>query len=420
LQAEDADAQQPLSLAALDLLAAKAVADVGIFVAPDGALAAAGDGAAISAAATAGRSSAGGDTAAGAAAAGAAAQQRGAAAHSGELVAADTASGAGIPGVAATSGPLPRGFEALYVALYNSPAGRSMSPAVRAARALALASSIGEGRTSSAQARAAAAWAVMPMVIPGGAPAMPAMLDAEGARSSAPASSTGGAPARTPGAGIESASGRASGPPHPIFVEGAPGAAAASASRAAGGPGQTPEFRVVASRAGESLRSFVAPYEEPRVATTGAASAPSARRDSSQGAVLRVPTAAQPLVQTGSPSSSPAAEMIRAARAKRASGDPGIPAWFEKAARQLFNDSSGGGGITLAEMTLVTSAPARHIAASPKTASSSAATAPQSAGGSEQADEVDSAEVQRLAEEVYAEICRLMAVATERNGEPWR
>jgi type IV secretory pathway TrbL component len=112
--------------------------------------------------------------------------------------------------------------------------------------------------------------------------------------------------------------------------------------------------------------------------------------------------------------------MVRAARAKRAAGEADIPAWFEKAARQMFEDSSGGSGISMAEMTLVTAAPARHIAAAPKSASSSAATAPASPGGSEQADEQDSAEVQRLAEEVYAEICRLMAVARERNGEPWR
>jgi hypothetical protein len=133
-----------------------------------------------------------------------------------------------------------------------------------------------------------------------------------------------------------------------------------------------------------------------------------------------MPTAAQPLVNTGSPSSSPMNEMIRSARDKRATGEADIPVWFEKAARRMFEGSASDGGITLAEMTLVTAAPARHIAASPKSASAPAS-APASPGGSEQSAGAEpSADVRRLAEDVYAEICRLIEIAKERNGEPWR
>lgn len=272
------------------------------------------------------------------------------------------------------TGALPADFEALYVALSRSPAGRSMSPTVRAARALALAGST-RGGSATARARAAAAWAVMPMVLTG--------------------DDAGVAPARAT----------------------VPGASGNSAASGTYGAQERPELQMIASRAGESLQSFVAPHAEGeavRVERSGS-------RPARGGAVHRAPTAAQPLVRTGSTSTSTAAavqEMVRAARQGRASGSPDIPPWFEEAARRMF-DTSSGEGISLAEMTLVNAAPAHHVAASPKTANASTR-APEAAGGSESHSSEPTPDVEQLAREVYAEICHLIEIARQRNGDTWR
>jgi hypothetical protein len=187
------------------------------------------------------------------------------------------------------------------------------------------------------------------------------------------------------------------------------------------------------ARAGESLHSFVAPGEAAapagnRASSAPAASAPgsSAPAPRSRGAVQRVPTAAQPLVQTAQSRANVAAaqEMIRSAQQKRASGDNSIPAWFEEAARRMFQEGSDGGGISLAEMTLVTAAPARMVAASPKSASSGSSGAssrpPGATNGSESHDAEPTANVEQIARDVYAEICRMIEFARNRNGDTWR
>ena len=140
---------------------------------------------------------------------------------------------------------------------------------------------------------------------------------------------------------------------------------------------------------------------------------------------MRAPTAAPPLIESGGGASRASQtamkQMIAAARKKQTSGDASVPSWFEKAARQMFE---GGGnasdGISLAEMTLVASTPAHHIAAAAKTASASPAAAPASPGGAENDEAAATPDVEAMAMEVYAEICRLMEVSRERNGEPWR
>ncbi|WP_428268825.1 hypothetical protein [Haliangium sp.] len=284
----------------------------------------------------------------------------------------------------ARAGQLPPEFEAIYVTLARSPAGRSMSPAVRAARALALAGAASRGRAgahgqrgpSPAQVRAAAAWAVMPMVLSGGE--------------------------LEPTTGAQAIGGRG----------------AASPRRS-----ERSELEVLATRAGSSLQSLIAPG-----GTDAPAPAPARSSTSSSG--YRAPTAAPPLVQTGSTTSAATSaranqavvqQMLRSARQQRASGSSDIPAWFEQAARRMFEDNSGD-GISLAEMTLVTAAPARLVAASPKSASSGtpSARSPEATGGSESHDAEPTANVEQLAREVYAEICRLIDVARERNGDIWR
>jgi hypothetical protein len=250
---------------------------------------------------------------------------------------------------------------------------------------------------------------VMPMIFTGGA---------DGAwpgAASGPASASGGASANTSfGASFGASFG-----PSGLPVTGAPSRGAAVAGAEMPRP-ERPELQAVAARAGESLQSFVAPGAAPEATAAERASGTAAR---SPGAVRRAPTAAQPLVTAQSRANTAAVqEMIRSARQKRAAGDNSIPPWFEEAARRMFQEGSDGGGVTLAEMTLVTSAPARLVAASPKSASGSAASATpsNSAGGGESHDAEPTANVEQIAREVYGEICRMIESARNRNGDTWR
>lgn len=263
------------------------------------------------------------------------------------------------------SAPLPPEFESIYVALAASSEGRAMPVAARAARALALAeqASPGTGATS-ARARAAAAWAVMPMVLNGE---------------------------------LEPA-------------------AAATAPDSAGGSGpQAAEARPVSrrSQAGESLRALVAPSDGdgPRSSDAHAADEAPARR-----AVPRE------VVRTGSsPQAVEAQARAMIARARTSGAQPDLPDWFEAAARRLIEEGQGSGsdGMSLAEMTLVTAAPARHIAASARTADSPAAPLNSSSPSQGSDGAKESPDVEALAQEIFAEVCRMFEIVKERNGDPW-
>ncbi len=260
--------------------------------------------------------------------------------------------------------PVPPQFEAIFVALSASPEGRTLPPTVRAARALAMAVERVGGTTapSSARQRAAAAWAVMPTVIAGGvgAPQSASQVDDDQA------------------------------------------------------------FSVSRSRAGESLRSLVAPAaaaDRAQPLTSAHAPAPGVHPGTS---------IQRDLVQT-SPISASAQERIDAqARAMatqaRARGEmKDLPPWLEEAARSMLEAGSDGDGMTFAEMTLVTSAPARHVAASPKTANSGASQARPADGHDEQGEgKHEDPDVGRLAKKVFDEVERMLAIARERSGDPWR
>jgi hypothetical protein len=249
-------------------------------------------------------------------------------------------------------------FEALYVALSQSSTARTWSPAARAARAFALA---GRGeQTISARERATVAWDVLPVVYAVDA-------DAEAA------SSTGEQAARAVRREAFD----------PMFVEARPGLANLSA------------------RAGEALGSYIA--------TPGPASVSSSSSSSrgEPGAVLRVPTAAPELVQTGRPT------------ARTGGGEVEIPAWFEQAARKMFESKANvSEGISIAELTLVTAAPSAQIAASSRAPAAVApvAVAPSAAAG---ADKQQSIDIEKLANDVYREVLVLMDLARARNGEPY-
>jgi hypothetical protein len=252
-------------------------------------------------------------------------------------------------------------FQALYLALSQSPSGRTASPAARAARALALAGRGDEAIT--ARERASVAWDVLPVVF--------GQRDEEGGTVS-----TGEQAARMQRRRELRAM-------DPTYVE---------------RPGLGP----LSSRAGEALGSYVAP--------TQAAPAESRRERGEMGAVHRAPTAAHELVQTGRPAG------------RFGGGEVEIPTWFEAAARKMFGDRAAAqsSDFSLGELTLVTSAPARQIAAASRGPSNPAPTqaaAPDnaaSAGG-----EKDKVDIEKVANEVYREVLVLMDIARARNGEPY-
>jgi hypothetical protein len=164
----------------------------------------------------------------------------------------------------------------------------------------------------------------------------------------------------------------------------------------------SPGLSGLSARAGDALGAYVAPVAPP--------SMPSRDRDAgSAGAVLRAPTAAPEYVQTGR------------SGARYGGGEVEIPPWFEAAARKMFADrGSSSDGMSLAELTLVTSAPAQQIAASTRSAPSAA---PPTPGGG-QAKQTTGAgapqiDVEKLAHEVYRQILVMMDAARARNGEPY-
>lgn len=253
-------------------------------------------------------------------------------------------------------------FQALYVALSQSPAGRAASPAARAARALALA---GRGDdTVSARERATIAWDVLPVVY--------GLADAP---TDEPLSS-GDAAAREMRRRDEL---RAI---DPVLVDTRPGLGALSA------------------RAGEALGAYVAP------AAPSAPPSSASHAAGDVGAVLRAPTAAPELVRTGG---------------RFGGGEVEIPAWFEAAARKMFEDKSGSSvadGISIAELTLISTAPVAQIAASSRSEGGRAAAPAPAAtpAGGEQKQQVD---IEKLANDVYREVLVLMDIARSRNGEPY-
>ena len=262
-------------------------------------------------------------------------------------------------------------FEAIYIALARTPEGVSLSPSARAARAMAVIAGSQSG-SMSPRARAAAVWSVMPQVFEGGlemvAPA------ARGDGSADTASTEWGGPARPGLAGL-------------------------------------------ASRAGEALGSFVAPHGNELATASGRSteSTLAQRVDNPIYVDTARPGAAAAQEQQG-----PSAKRPGRAFSQVGGGEPEIPAWFESAARKMLEDGSGGGGsagMTLAEMVLVTAMPQKQIAASTKGANAS-----MGRPGAKDHDKgaAKKPDVHALAQEVYAEVMKLIESARERSGDPYQ
>jgi trimeric autotransporter adhesin len=253
-------------------------------------------------------------------------------------------------------------FEAMYVALGQSSAARNWSPAARAARAVALA---GRGDdTITARERAEIAWDVLPVVSVGelGADGEPAAM------------STGQAAQRA-------AQRREAQRSTDFSAYVAPGLGSLS------------------SRAGEALGSYVTPQ-----AAAPAASASQSSSTREPGAVMRVPTAAPELVRTGR------------SGGKHGGGEHELPAWFAEAAKKMMLDDRSGPAenISLSELTLVTSAPSTHIAASSRGAPSTTPASPKAPDAKEA-----KLDIEKIATDVYKEILVIMDATRARNGEPY-
>ncbi len=408
LNAASPDGLQSMPLAALELLAAQAVAEIGTYAAlgeyPSASAATSSVGQTDEGAGRGERGSAALDTASG---------DRRASMSSmtmpnvGGGLAASAISEPGeadVLSAAAALIPTSRRarFDALYVALSQSSTGRTWSPASRAARALALAGRGDDAPTSSYE-RAATAWDVLPVVYAtdgmshsGGADSAPMSTGTAHTYALARAARASGARGSSRSGGTAGRAGAPTDFVEPmISVDGRPGLGALSA------------------RAGEALGSYVSPAAYGATAAGSSSSSSSAggsRGGSSQSSyseapVARAPSAAQELVRTGRRSG------------RHGGGEVEIPSWFETAARKMLEDRSGNAdGISMAELTLVNSAPSSHVAASTRTASIATSTAQPQEKRKSKEDEESPIDVDKTANEVYRQILTMMDSARLRNG----
>jgi len=272
-------------------------------------------------------------------------------------------------------------FDALYVALGQSTAGREWSPAARAARALALASRGEDGITASAYERAATVWDVMPVVYANtleGLPSFSSASSSSSSSSSSPASSSApsSSSARRPGSGRSTSSRNIESGISNEFVTGVDA---------------RPGLSTLSARAGEALGSYV----------STAASSAAMGSDASVGADV---------VEYQRSISRPSA--------KAGGGEAEIPAWFEAAARRMFEQQTGvSDGISLKDLTLVAAAPPSQVAASTRGESHSTPAQTQQPASSAAGVGNQDIDIEKLAYEVYRQILELMDTARSRNGE---
>ncbi len=382
LTASSPDGDQSMSVAALELLAAQAVAEIGTYAALDHAPSAEATDAASEPSA---RSSAPAMTMLAPDATNAPTTARPTATAPTTAIEASEPGEADILGAASTMiTPARRArFDALYVALSQAPAGKSLSPAARAARALALAGR-GDDAPPSARERAATVWDVLPVVY-----ATEGMSTEEAVQTQAelgantPRGIAARASLRRPGLGFSDE----------LVV-----------------PDARPGLSSLASRAGEALGGYVTSVSASSV-PVGSTSVSSSSSSSSSSTPIaqRAPSAAQEMVQTGRPAG------------RHGGGETEIPPWFEAAARKMLGERMGTETISMAELTLVNSAPSTQIAAASRTGHVSAAPTSPSAGGADsgEAKKGDDADVDAIAEEVYTKIMIMMDAARSRNGEPY-
>ncbi|MEZ4368337.1 MAG: hypothetical protein R2939_18970 [Kofleriaceae bacterium] len=263
----------------------------------------------------------------------------------------------------------------VYLALSEARPG-SLAPA--AARALAMVGRASardvDGPAPSARERARLAWSVLPVVHVGGV---------ESARA-------GGEPGRDEREVTEPAD-------LPVLGGWVDEATAPEARAGLGG---------LARRAGYALQSLVSPVGAE--ASTEVAARGTAAREGL--ASVHVDgggrAAARGAESTG--------ELVRPSHGPRhGGGEVEIPAWFERAARKMFEDRGAGAGMTAADLTLVSVAPPAQLAASSRSTTTSAATV--SSSPTPKAAAPAAPDVERIAREVYDQFLSLLDVTRWRN-----
>lgn len=329
LSAAMPDGEHAMPVAALEILAAKLVAELGTFAGP--ALAELGlDAASVPAPSRSAAARPAMPVAAGPAAA---------------RPAEEASEAAVLSSAAATVGAARRArFDALYVALSETPAGRTMSPAARAARALALANRDEESAVLSSRERAALAWQIYPVVLGG-----------------------------------EVASGTSGGTTEESTPRAARGRGSLELPAVAPvdlrpGTEMRPGLGALSARAGEALTSFVtaSPVDAPR---------PQASSDSSR----------SPSWRSG----------------RFGGGEVEIPTWFEAAARKMFEEQRDVEGISLADLTLIAAPPPQQLAASSRDAPAATPSKPAaSESKGEKGQKVDIEKVAREVYKAFMDICR--------------
>lgn len=282
-------------------------------------------------------------------------------------------------------------FDALYVALGQTGPGRTLSPAARAARALALAGRAEDGVSLSARERAAAAWDVLPVVF---------AEDYDREDAAEEAALIGGSSLR----GVERRAALRGWDGTLVAGDFTRSSSSSSFGRADSGADFAvdgrPGLSSLSARAGEALGSYVTQQAIPT------SSSSSGSYTGNEGAVLRAPTAAQEMVQTGRPSG------------RAGGGETEIPAWFEAAARRMFADkrSSGGAeGISLAELTLVNNAPSGAIAADSVSAGKATPNASVSHAGEK--DEDSGLDIESLANDIFEHVEQMKKQARMLLGD---
>ena len=94
-----------------------------------------------------------------------------------------------------------------------------------------------------------------------------------------------------------------------------------------------------------------------------------------------------------------------------------MPPWFAEAAKRAFQQNSPESeGITVAEMTLINTAPVTQIAASPVSADSPSRAVPQTASAAPEVVGMSKQEVEDIARECYKKVRELMEIMRMRNG----
>jgi len=194
-----------------------------------------------------------------------------------------------------------------------------------------------------------------------------------------------------------------------------------------------PGMQPLASRTGDAISAFVTPSRDELDTARGATArreappttyvdtsagessspSPASEAAAARGALRRVPTAAPELVRTGG---APRAGMPFS---RTGGGEVEIPPWFESAARKMIGERSPGSDISLAEMTLVNAAPATQVAASTRGETASTAGSAPAAAGSQSTAKGEKPDIDKIAQQVYGEILRMIDIARERNGEPF-